>query len=182
VTPYSLVEVYRRLGGTYCFFQDRGVSQGSNQLEAAAIRALLKMHAVRSSDTSANLYQATCFHIPEHSTLRNHENLKSNEKIDDCFLQCHFVNCLTRHRMGWACEWSTGWGGGDMNGRGRDVVHIEVLSTIKVFWVTHILRWHDTLVKIEINAIICIKQEIVYYLRSLCEPEMLFCLKWGGST
>lgn len=57
VTPCNMVEVYRRLGGTYCL-RLQGRRQAKNATRKVA--STLKMVEVRSFETSVNVYYATC--------------------------------------------------------------------------------------------------------------------------
>jgi hypothetical protein len=69
VTPCSLVEVYRRIGGTYCF----SLQGGNKTLAGCLLGALspLEMEAVRCSKTPVNFYRTTRRHMPEGSTFRD---------------------------------------------------------------------------------------------------------------
>jgi hypothetical protein len=73
-TPCSLIEICRRFGGTYCFhLQGRRVRQGSKaeRVNAACLNysSILKIEAIRLSETSVNSTGAERCHIPRNNTI-----------------------------------------------------------------------------------------------------------------
>jgi hypothetical protein len=83
VTLYSLVEMYGIFRGTYCFhLQDRIVPTVSSRapnptrsrtcFPPSVYYSILKTEALRSSETSVNVYRIARHHNKEDSTLHSH--------------------------------------------------------------------------------------------------------------
>jgi hypothetical protein len=75
VTPYSVVEFFRRFGGTYCpCLQHRRVNKTSN--ESPCLPFTYFAYSVASSETLISFYHTTRHHITEDSTSHNYRREK----------------------------------------------------------------------------------------------------------
>jgi hypothetical protein len=67
----SLVTANRRFGGTHRFHHQVREAKEETGIKQRASRALLKMEAIRFSETSVGFHRTTRHYIPEDTTLQN---------------------------------------------------------------------------------------------------------------
>jgi hypothetical protein len=81
ISPCSLVEVYQRYGGTYCFRrQGQIVSRASKLLTYFAYFLTLTMEEIHASQMSVNLYHTIRSYISEDGVYKSMETIHEHDR------------------------------------------------------------------------------------------------------